>query len=262
MSLLSKALSESFLSPIKSLIQFVNQIKSFNYDTKVVIETGDELTELSRSFNIMAKELSKREKMRRFVSENLYSILKKDTDAPMNETTVTILASDIRNFTLISEANTPESVVSLLNDYFTSMEEAIVANGGIIEKFIGDALIAAFYPNENLEKTSIRAAKAAVHMKKNLFLFNQERQKKNMLTIENGIGLATGNIIMGFAGQKSRRREFILFGEVLEQAEEIEALTKTGKHTKIFVDKITANLISHSFNLVSLKENPEVLEIK
>jgi len=262
MSLLSKALSESFLSPIKSLIQFVNQIKSFNYDTKVVIETGDELTELSRSFNIMAKELSKREKMRRFVSENLYSILKKDTDAPMNETTVTILASDIRNFTLISEANTPESVVSLLNDYFTSMEEAIVANGGIIEKFIGDALIAAFYPNENLEKTSIRAAKAAVHMKKNLLLFNQERQKKNMLTIENGIGLATGNIIMGFAGQKSRRREFILFGEVLEQAEEIEALTKTGKHTKIFVDKITANLISHSFNLVSLKENPEVLEIK
>lgn len=237
-SLLSKALADIFLSPIKTLSEFVNCVEQGEINVKAEIETGNELNELAISFNNMSIGLVEREKMRRFMSEKLYQSLYDKKEAGVAEKAkVAILSSDIRNFTLINESNSPEDIVSLLNDYFTEMEEAIIKNGGSIEKIIGDAIVAGFYESsENKENYCIRACKAALQMRKKLEELNKTRISENKFTIDNGIGISSGEVLLGYAGKKSRRREFILIGDTVKNAELLEAKTKGGISSKIFVD--------------------------
>ena len=262
--LLSDAMSSAFASPIKTLKKFVDDISSGNYFVKTLINTKDEIESLGNSLNEMSSELEKKEKMRRFVSEDLYKQTKKDTNDKASKKNVTILSSDIRNFTTISEQNSPEDIVSLLNEYFTEMEEAITEYGGTIEKIVGDAISAAFFQDDKLENSGIRAVKAGLKMREKLIELNQKRTENNLFTIENGIGLSTGEIITGFAGKSSRKREFILIGNVVHEAELIESYTKKGKYTKIFLDKETEKLISSKLNLSETdnENSKEVISIK
>lgn len=254
-ALLSETLADALLAPVQVLSSFVKSIQKNLLNVKADIKSGDEFADLASSFNRMSTGLCQREKMRRFVSERLY----KSLESPVSEkstgkTMVTILSSDIRGFTSISEQNQPEEIVSLLNDYFSLMETAIIANGGSIEKIIGDAVVAAFYNEEGQECNAIRACKAAIGMKKLLVEFNLQRQQMQKFSIETGIGLATGEAVFGFAGSSARRREFVLVGEVIQNAETLESMTRKGIDSKIFVDQATVELVQNHITLCPLQE--------
>ncbi len=256
-ALLSDLLVGALLAPINALTKFVTEISNGHFNVNTKIETGDEMEELSDSFNKMSEGLCEREKLRRFVSDKLYNSLATNNNNTITSADVTILSSDIRSFTTISEKNEPEVVVSLLNDYFTLMEKAITKYGGSIEKIIGDAISAAFYGEKSPEH-ALNACKAALEMRESLKQFNEERSKQGLFTIENGIGLATGSVMIGFAGQKARRREFLLMGPILKEAEALEAKTKSAVSSKIFIDKNTYDKISDKLKVCEPSENQEV----
>ncbi len=127
------------------------------------------------------------------------------------------------------------------------MEESIVKYGGSIEKIVGDAISAAFYEDKNPEY-ALNACKAALEMRESLKRFNEERKSKGLFTIENGIGLASGSVMIGFAGVKARRREFLLMGNIIKSAESLEAMTKQAVSSKVFVDKQTYDFVNDKVN--------------
>ncbi|EKD82628.1 MAG: hypothetical protein ACD_39C01176G0001, partial [uncultured bacterium] len=226
-ALISDVLADIFLAPVKALLAFVSRLRKNDLQVKVVINSGGEFEELGNSFNQMSEGLRQREKMRRFVSDKLVASLESDGETlHPAKTDLSILSSDIRGFTSLSEQYPPEEIVSLLNDYFSCMEEALHQHGGAIEKIVGDAIIAAFYSDSSQTCHAIRACQAAREMKERLVHFNRRRQENNKFTIRTGIGIATGVAVLGFAVGGSGRREFVLIGEVNHRAESLEAKTR------------------------------------
>jgi class 3 adenylate cyclase len=262
--LISDLLADIFLTPVNALIRLVNKLRRNELQTSVVISSGDEFEELGNSFNKMCEGLVQREKMRRFVSEKLFTSLESggDTQQP-GKTSLSILSSDIRGFTALSEQYPPEEIVSLLNDYFSTMEEALGLHGGAIEKIVGDAITAAFYDDPNLPHYSARACQAAREMKKRLAEFNQARQNAGKFTIATGIGIASGEAVLGFTAGRARRREFILIGEVTHRAELLESMTRWSKNS-VLVDSTTATLANEDCRRINIGENDqeEYLELK
>ena len=249
MGLLSSTLADALLGPVHTLTGFVKNIQAGRLNVRAEIASHDELGELAGSFNQMSIGLCQREKMRRFVSDKLFSSLEgADTERSRGKANLTILSSDIRGFTTISEQNAPEEIVGLLNDYFTSMESAIIAHGGSIEKIVGDAIIAAFYEGGTGDNHAIRACHAAAEMRRRLAEFNSMRSRHDRFVIDTGIGIATGEAVLGFAGRSGRRREFFLIGDVIQRAEMLESMTKSGISSRIFVDRPTFDLCNGAIN--------------
>ena len=124
----------------------------------------------------------------------------------------------------------------MLNSYFTKMQQAISDNGGIIDKYIGDAIQAVFYDEPDRENQVIRASKAAIAMRKALEEFNKEREKAGLFTIQNGIGIDTDFAITGTIGTEKGRKDFSVNGDVIARAAELEAKTKMTE-SKILISK-------------------------
>src|SRR5207253_6090289 len=117
---------------------------------------------------------------------------------------VTVLMSDIRDFTTISERTDAEEVVAMLNSYFTRMTGAIFDEGGAVDKFIGDAIMAVFGWPEAHEDAALRAVRAAVEIRRRLDTYNVMRRAEGKPAIENGIGLCNGEVVSGGIGSETR----------------------------------------------------------
>jgi class 3 adenylate cyclase len=264
-TLISDILADIFLAPVKAMLAFVSRLRQNDLQVKVVISSGGEFEELGNSFNQMSEGLRQREKMRRFVSDKLVTSLEShgESQKPVRAT-LSVLSSDIRGFTALSEQYPPEEIVSLLNDYFSCMEEALQLHGGSIEKIVGDAITAAFYDDAGQECHAARACRAAKEMKTRLQSFNHQREESNRFTIRTGIGIASGEAVLGFAAGGSGRREFVLIGEVTHRAEALEAQTRWSSNSGIFIDRATADLSAEPVEEVSLNngEGAICLELK
>lgn len=252
--LLSDLLADIFLAPVNTLLKCVKSIQANHLDVKASISSGDEFSELATSFNRMSEGLCQREKMRRFVSEKLFSSLQSPLAGEnAGKVNLSILSSDIRGFTTLSEQYQPEEIVSLLNEYFSLMEKEICKYGGSIEKIVGDAIVAAFYEDVKQEDHEFRACSAARSMKRALHEFNCQRAAQARFTIETGIGIASGEAILGFAGTSKKRREFVLIGDVILNAENLESLTKFGIASRIFMDSSTHELVKMRINSIKVE---------
>jgi adenylate cyclase len=140
-------------------------------------------------------------------------------------TKVTVLMSDIRDFTTISEHTDAEEVVAMLNAYFTRMTEAVFNEGGAVDKFIGDAIMAVFGWPEAHDDAALRGVRAAVEMRRQLFKFNAERRKQGKLVVENGIGLCNGEVVSGGIGSEARL-DLTVIGDTVNVAARLEGLSK------------------------------------
>ncbi len=255
--LVSEIVSNLFLSPIKVLSKGLKQIsETGDFNLSVEIHNNDEFDQLGSSFNAMTRGLMMKKHISRFVSKRLLNEIEnereKDSSSSSNESEMTILASDIRDFTTISENNPPELVVNILNNYFTIMESCILSEGGIIEKFIGDAIIAIFTPDET-GNSGLRACRAAVKMREAVKDFNKsELLLKESFEIENGIGITTGRAIVANLGKNYSRKFFTIIGELPDSAENLEALTKSGSFSKIIIDLSTRNMIKNEFKTLKV----------
>ncbi len=138
---------------------------------------------------------------------------------------VTILFTDIRNFTSLSEQLDPWDVVNLLNAYFPRMINVIFRQQGMVDKFIGDAILAVFGVPFAREDDAVRAAHAALEMRRELRAVNQERARKGKITVEMGIGITSGTVVSGNIGSE-RRMDYTVIGDPVNLAARLEGLTK------------------------------------
>ena len=164
----------------------------------------------------------------RFLDPNVVRSLTDGSELATAETgssrEITVLFSDIRGFTTLSEAHSPETVVALLNRYFDLQVEAIFEQGGTLDKFIGDAIMAFWNAPVNLPDHAVRAVRAALDMQRRLEDFRQAMGELGK-NFEIGIGIHTGNAVVGFLGA-SQRLDYTAIGDTVNLASRIEGLTK------------------------------------
>lgn len=233
--LLSFALSSSLLTPIKKIDSAAQQIGKGNLDVVLSEEGGhDELSRLSITFNEMVKGLREREKMQAYVSDSVLEAVKDTGDQSVHvgkHIEATILFSDIRNFTGISEANPPDKVFEVLNEHFGGIEPIIRLYNGRVDKYIGDAVMAIFHQTEP-EHHAISAIKAAYRMKQYVAMMNKKREQRGLFPINIGIGISTGQVLLGDIGS-DRRKDLTVIGDEVNLASRLESASKQGKYSKI-----------------------------
>ena len=138
----------------------------------------------------------------------------------------TVLFSDVRDFTTLTEELGPQGTVSFLNDYFTVMVDCITHEEGMLDKFIGDAIMAAFglpIPHDDDED---RAVRTAISMIRELQLWNEERKAKGLRAADMGIGLNTDQVVSGNIGSP-KRMDYTLIGDGVNLAARLESACKT-----------------------------------
>jgi adenylate cyclase len=164
---------------------------------------------------------------------------------------VTILFSDLRNFTAWSESTSEEILISQLNEYLTAMVECIHAEGGTLHKFIGDAIMAVWGDLQSVspEEDARHACQSALAMQDKLAELNTAWNAKNMHTLEMGIGINQGTVLVGNIGSP-RRMEFTVIGDAVNLASRLESLNKELK-TRILVGESVQQLVGQHFVFVA-----------
>ncbi len=143
-----------------------------------------------------------------------------------NRRRVCVLFADIRGFTARSEQTTPEAIIELLNGYFAQMTEAIHKHGGVVDKFIGDGLMAFFGAPQSIERPERKALEAAQEMLLRLHRYNQTLTGQGVEPIAIGIGIHAGDVILGYIGSEARH-EYTAIGDTVNAASRLEGMTKT-----------------------------------
>ena len=150
---------------------------------------------------------------------------------------ITVMFSDIRSFTTISETQDPSETIELLNTYFTLMFEPITDRGGIINQILGDGLMAIFGAPIESNNHRQSAVEAGLEMLELLDGFNQEQKMRNRVELQMGIGIASGSAVAGYTGS-NQRAIFTCIGDVVNLASRIESHTKIAKHSLIIDDSV------------------------
>lgn len=142
--------------------------------------------------------------------------------------TITVVFADIRGFTRISEHAQPEKIVHLLNRYFSAMTDIIFAHGGTLDKYLGDGMMALFGAPTVTPKDAANAVSAAVAMQRRMLSINDELKAEGYPEIGIGIGLHTGEAIVGYIGSE-RRSEYTAIGDTVNTASRLESNAKAGQ---------------------------------
>ncbi len=148
-----------------------------------------------------------------------------------------VMFSDIRSFTTITESQSPDETIELLNTYYTLMFEAIGNQSGVVNQMVGDGLMSIFGAPVLNPKHSSQAVNAALEMMELIELFNQDQIAQGKVQIQIGIGIASGNVIAGYTGT-FQRATYTCVGDTVNLAARLEAHTKTVGQP-ILIDKAT-----------------------
>ncbi|HEX5885461.1 MAG TPA: adenylate/guanylate cyclase domain-containing protein [Pyrinomonadaceae bacterium] len=159
--------------------------------------------------------------------------------------TITILFADIRGFTRISEHAPPEKIVSLLNRYFSAMTDIIFAHGGTLDKYLGDGLMALFGAPTATPDDASNALNAAVAMQRRLLGINRELRDEGFPEIGVGMGLHTGEVIVGYIGS-DRRSEYTAIGDTVNTSSRLESNALGGE---ILISDATAKAAHSRYKL-------------
>ncbi len=158
---------------------------------------------------------------------------------------LTILFSDIRGFTSISESMDPVSLINLLNRYFTPMTNAVLDNGGMLDKYIGDAVMAFFNAPVDIKNHADAACESALEMIEKLDILNEELALENINPIRIGIGINTAEVVVGNMGSDTRFN-YTVIGDGVNLASRVEGLTKN-YGVNILITEFTVQRISDKF---------------
>ena len=165
--------------------------------------------------------------MYRYMTQELAERLLESGEARLggDRKEVSVLFSDIRSYTTLTEKLEAEEVVSMLNEYFETMVEAIFQNKGTLDKYIGDAIMAVFGSPLPLEDHAWHAVQTALDMRRRLVEFNQHRAHQGKETIKIGIGIHSDCVISGNIGS-SKRMEFTAIGDGVNLGSRLEGASK------------------------------------
>ena len=157
----------------------------------------------------------------------------------------TVLFSDVRSFTTITEELGAQGTVKLLNDYFTIMVDCITDEGGMLDKFIGDAMMCIFGTPVPHEDDPDRAVRAAIRMMTDLKVFNDKRSTEGKMPIDHGMGINTDSIVSGNIGSP-KRMDYTVIGDGVNLAARIESACKQyGAH--ILISEFTYKAVKATY---------------
>ena len=163
------------------------------------------------------------------------------------DTTATLLFSDLRSFTNITESLGAQGTVKLLNEYFEIMVECITEQGGMLDKFIGDAIMAAFGLPITHEDDEDRGVKAGINMIKRLWLWNEVRNKEGKPPLDMGLGLNTDKIVAGNIGSQ-KRMDYTMIGDGVNLAARLESACKQ-YNARILISDFTFKKLKGTYRI-------------
>lgn len=218
--------------PVKELLSKMQNTGEDKTSDFSIVRTNDEIGELAEGYNVMTQQLSNyiedinqiNNSYYRFVPKQFLDFLDKKSVVDIHlgdqvQKEMSVMFSDIRSFTQISENMTPRDNFNFINHYLGYMEPVISRNNGFIDKYIGDAVMALF------ADTVDDAINAAIEMRAKLVEFNTDTKSKGMPPVNNGIGINTGNLMLGIVGGKGRLEGTVISDHV-NLASRLEGLTK------------------------------------
>lgn len=176
---------------------------------------------------------------------------------------LTMLFSDIKGFTTWSEQLQPEELVAQMNEYFSAMLDNIINNGGVINKFIGDAIVALFGMDKSHEgEAPLQAIKAGLAMQESLKGLNEEREAEDLPSINMRIGINTGEVAIGSIGTM-QRSELTVMGDNVNLAQRTEGECEPGRVaiTEFAYEEVKDKIETESLGLRQLKGKTQPVTI-
>ncbi len=220
----------SVTRPVDVLIAGAQRVEQGEFTEPVIIAQRDELGRLAGSFNNMMSGLEERERVHNLLGKVVSpqiaeELLSKKIELGGEEREVTILFSDVRGFTNLCEAREAHEVLALLNRYLTRMTVAIEQHGGVVDKYIGDAIMALFGAPLNLPCSSEAAVLAGMGMCEAVTALNKELLAEGSTAIDIGIGINTAVVVAGNMGSETRMN-YTVVGDGVNTAARLEGLSK------------------------------------
>lgn len=244
--------------PLSTMVVAMRRIiDSGDMSERVPVEFADEIGTLSHTFNIMLDELQKaydqikkyafeavlaqkkEEKIRhifqKFVPQELIDRFFKNPEAMLvgENRELAVLFSDIRSFTTISEAMRPDDLVNSLNRYFSTMVDILMERHGVIDKYIGDAIMAFFGAPVKHDDDAVSSVLAALEMTEALDTFNRNQVAAGKPEFKIGIGINYGIVTVGNIGC-DKKMDYTVIGDMVNLASRLEGLTKPYRQPLVF----------------------------
>jgi sigma-B regulation protein RsbU (phosphoserine phosphatase) len=232
---LSLFLSKSISEPLRYTRLAMEKIGGGDLDTVVPVVSNDDIGQMGEQFNRMLKEIKElntvRETFGRYLSEEVVSeILKSpggvDLQGELRE--ITILVSDLRGFTRLSERLPPQAVLEIINRYLERMTDIIIRHEGTIDEFTGDGILVFFGAPRMLPDHAGRAVACALEMQEALTALNKEYDDLGLPQLQMGIGINTGELIVGNIGCE-KRKKYGALGNPINVAFRVESHTNGGE---------------------------------
>ena len=256
-------IAKRMTNQIRLLSDGARQVGNGNLNIEILVNSKDEFGRLANEFNNMIQQLREKLQMQKFVSQLTVEMIK---DSAWMEgqkfiaakRSLTVLFSDVRNFSSISEHLDPGDIVKLLNVYFDLQTRIIENHDGIVDKFMGDQIMAIFQGAEMADG----ALRAAVEIQKQIRLINQEREIVGHTILEVGIGINNGSAVIGNMGS-SNRMDYTVIGDVVNVAARLCAHAKSGQIiTSLEVAKqVTGSYPTSRLKSISVKGRSQAIKV-
>jgi len=254
-TLLALWIARGVSQPVQQLAAHTQIIARGDYTARLTLDRVDELGQLGAAMNQMSAGLAERDRVRDLLDKNVSpevaAQLMRDGGAALGgeEREVTILFADLRGFTTLSEKLPPRELLALLNRYLDRMSAAIEAHGGVIDKFIGDAIMALFGAPVAQGDAADRALAAALAMEHALVALNAELAAEDRPPLAIGIGVNTARVVAGNIGSH-RRLNYSVIGDGVNVAARLQSETRKPEHR--------TNIITSSATLVALRDAKKI----
>jgi len=205
---------------------------SYKFIQEQSIQLSRYASELSKLYKKIRQEQDLRNSLSRYVGQNVVERILKSDDRVLfgsERREVTVLFADIRSFTTMSEKMAVEEIVEMLNQYFSAMVDIVFKRNGILDKFVGDELMAVFGHLASKDSTPCHdAVKTALEMQADAEKLNNMRLQQGKQTFEIGIGINTGMAVIGNVGSKNRM-DYTVIGDCVNVAARLQQVAKGGE---------------------------------
>ena len=233
-ALLAVRIARNLSEPLRELAAHTEVVARGDYSVRLNLDREDEIGQLAASFNRMSEGLAERDQIRDLLDKNLSpeiaaQLMSGGGALGGEELEVTVLFVDIRNFTRLSESLSPREVLALLNRYFDRMSVIVEIYLGVVDKYMGDAIMALFGAPVAHPNHADSAILAALEMKSALARLNAELETEGRDKLAFGIGINTSRIIAGNIGS-SRRLNYSVLGDGVNVAARLQDLTRMSQY--------------------------------
>lgn len=223
--LASVRVARSVTEPVDQLVAGTARVTAGNFAEPIRARSNDEIGDLAHAFNDMMRGLRERADMQKFVSQSTIEMIRAQSASEFAQgrrVQLTVFFSDIRGFTELAEQRPPEEVVQVLNASLSLQADIVRKYGGDVDKFVGDCVVALFFA----ESSAMDAVQCAIEIEKSLGQFNATLPEVDRIAI--GIGIATGEVVLGSIGSEDRR-DFTAIGSTVNLCSRLCATAGAGE---------------------------------